>query len=483
MKPLQRIFIVPITALTLSLAVATSAHGQEGKNEATMSSLGKRAVYKHVAAIRAKSDDENLIVVLAARQRITAEMVKSVKEKDAEESMDGKFDMDYVKAVFSEDGKLKRLMAEGNNSSFSTGGGDAKSTATVADGRIRGSLKLVTEGKFGREVTLDFDAQIDAEIKPIDPTKIDPPVKPEVSGKFLGQGKPAELKFVSVAEEADFNNKPAIKLIFTEKDHSAAKKPAFDAAFGKFGSALILSVFHDGGIFGCEVKHTALSKGTFSSIGQIHMEDFELAGGNVKGQVSTGGELEFFGDKWSVDLKFAAPLTEKMRNPAAAKEKTPEKEEPKQVAQKEMEKAVPVKSAGPRISARSLPLPADAADVDFKAIVEQIHCTSKSSVEAVTKDLSARLKAAGWKDGKGGLASKKSAILKREQGDAKLTIMIQPAGTGSTVKIFAEGLDWEGGGDAKPAPKKAAADEDEEDIEKAAGKLLKDALKNIPKGL
>ena len=482
MKPLQRILIVPITALTLSLAATTAAHGQDGKNEASMTSFGKRAVYKHVAAIRAKSSDENRIVVLAARQRITAEVVKSVKEKDADESMDSKFDMDYVKAVFSEDGKLQRLMAEGNNSSFSTGGSDVKSTATVVDGRIRGSLHQATEGKFGREVTLAFDAQIDAEIKPIDPTKIDPPVKPEVSGKFLGQGKPVELKFVSVAEEADFNNKPAIKLIFTEKDHSAAKKPAFDAAFGKFGSALILSVFHDGGIFGCEVKHTALSKGTFSSIGQIHMEDFELAGGNVKGQVSTGGELEFFGDKWSVDLKFAAPLTEKMRNPAAAKEKTPEKTETKPVAKLPMEEKEAKPAAGPRISARSLPLPADAADVDFKAIVEQIHCTSKSSVEAVTKDLSARLKAAGWKDGKGGLASKKSAILKREQGDAKLTIMIQPAGTGSTVKIFAEGLDWEGG-DAAPAPKKAAADDEDEDIEKAAGKALKDALKNLPRGL
>jgi hypothetical protein len=79
MKPFQRILIVPIAALTLSLAATTAAHGQDGKNEATMSTLGKRAVYKHVAAIRAKSSDENRIVVLAARQRITAEMVKSVK--------------------------------------------------------------------------------------------------------------------------------------------------------------------------------------------------------------------------------------------------------------------------------------------------------------------------------------------------------------------------------------------------------------------
>lgn len=34
---------------------------------------------------------------------------------------------------------------------------------------------------------------------------------------------------------------------------------------------------------------------------------------------------------------------------------------------------------------------------------------------------------------------KRNAILHREQGGAKLTIMIQPSGAGSVVKIFTEG--------------------------------------------
>ena len=79
---------------------------------------------------------------------------------------------------------------------------------------------------------------------------------------------------------------------------------------------------------------------------------------------------------------------------------------------------------------------------------------------------------------------KKNAILKRELGEAKLTIMIQPAAAGSVVKIFTEGLDWSGGDEAKPsATKKTADDGAGDDIEAEAQKALKDALKNLPKGL
>jgi hypothetical protein len=78
---------------------------------------------------------------------------------------------------------------------------------------------------------------------------------------------------------------------------------------------------------------------------------------------------------------------------------------------------------------------------------------------------------------------KKNAILKREQGEAKLTIMIQPEAAGSVVKVFTEGLDWSGGDEAKPPTSKNSKDADDDDLEKQAEKLLKDALKKLPKGL
>jgi hypothetical protein len=38
------------------------------------------------------------------------------------------------------------------------------------------------------------------------------------------------------------------------------------------------------------------------------MVEFAITGGNVSGEVSTGGTLDTFGQKWDVDLKFAAPM-------------------------------------------------------------------------------------------------------------------------------------------------------------------------------
>jgi hypothetical protein len=303
-------------------------------------------------------------------------------------------------------------------------------------------------------------------------------VKPTVSGKFVGNGKNAAIKFVMVEEHEPFSGKEAITLIFTEKDPATAKKPSFDAMFGKLGSALILSVHNDGEIFGCQVAHSAHSKQGFSSLGVIKMLEFKIEGGNVRGHVSTGKELDAFGEKWDVDLTFAAPLPAKLRNAPAAPAK-PGASEPGEPPKKEPKPA----ASGPLIAARKLPLPKDATDVEFKAIVKQIQFSSARPVEAVAKEFSANLKQQGWKDSAGSLMGKQNAILNREQGDAKLTIMIQPAAAGSVVKIFTEGLDWSGGGDATPsASKKADDDPSVDDVEAEAQKLLKDALKKLPKG-
>lgn len=316
--------------------------------------------------------------------------------------------------------------------------------------------------------------------------KLDPPVKPTVTGKFVGNGKAAPIQFVIVEEREAFSDKEAIRLVFTEKDPATSKKPSFDAAFGKLGSALSLSVFYDGQIFGCEVAHSAHTKRGFSSVGEIKMVEFKVAGGNVTGHVSTGKELDAFGEKWEVDLTFAAPLPAKLRNaPATAPNApaTPAKpvgSEPRKSREKAMKE--PKAEAGPLIAARKLALPKDATDVEFKALAKHIQFSSPQSVEAVAKDFSANLKQQGWKDGAGNLLGKKNAILKREQGGAKLTIMIQPAAAGSMVRIFTEGLDWSGGDDAAPSASTKAKDgTDTDDIEAQARKAIQDALKGVPK--
>lgn len=303
------------------------------------------------------------------------------------------------------------------------------------------------------------------------------PVKPTVSGKFVGNGKNAAIKFVKVEEHEPFSGKEAITLIFTEKDPATSKKPSFDAMFGKLGSALILNVHHDGGIFGCQVAHSAHKKQGFSSIGEIKMAEFKIEGGNVSGRVTTGKELDTFGEKWDVDLSFAAPLPPSVRpagpNPSAPANKSATSE-PAEPAKSE-----PKTSPGPLISARKLPLPKDATNVEWKATVKQVQFSSGRPVDVVAKEFSANLKQQGWKESPGSLMGKANAILRREQGGAKLTIMVQPAAAGSVVKIFAEGLDWEGvaeGDKTPPASSKAPATQTADEIEAKAQKLLNDAL-------
>ena len=465
-----------IAVLFLTVFSAQYAGAENPANQGNLNVGGKRIVYKKVVAVRGKSSGKNRIIVLATGQQLAADVLQKVKDKDAE-GMDGDLDQPYLKAVFLEDGTLQCLVGMGGGSSFLERGSPLEGKATVSDGRIRGAVKLMKTGDFGKEVTLNFDVPIDAEMKVAGAAKLDPPVKATVSGRFVGNGKNAAVKFVMVEEHEEFSGKPAVTLIFTEKDPATARKPSFDAAFGKLGSALILNVHHDGGIFGCQVAHSAHTKQGFSALGEIHMVEFEIAGGNVTGQVSTGKVLDTFGEKWEVDLKFAAPLPEKLRNAPAVVPK-PLASEPR-----EMKKEPPA-PAGPLIAARKLPLPDDATDVQYKQLVKHIQFSSGQPVAAVAHEFSAKLKQQGWRESGRDLTGKTNAILKRAQGDARLTIMVQPTAAGSVVKVFTEGLDWGGGEEGKPpATKGKPKDDDDEDGEKEADKLLKDVLKKIPKGL
>ena len=82
-----------------------------------------------------------------------------------------------------------------------------------------------------------------------------------VSGRYVGNGKDVTLAFVSAWVRDGMSGKPAVMIVMTEKDHAASKKPDFDASFGKFGSALIISLHRDdGGVFSCQVAHQALKR-------------------------------------------------------------------------------------------------------------------------------------------------------------------------------------------------------------------------------
>jgi len=294
------------------------------------------------------------------------------------------------------------------------------------------------------------------------------PDKPVVSGSFLGDGKEGNIRHLVVQAREPFSDQAAIRLVFTEKDPAGSKKPDFDAGFKKLGSALVLSVHRDGGIFGCEVAHTALPKSPFSSIGEIKMVEFKVTETSVSGRVSTNGERDAFGQKWNVDLTFSAPLPKgAFAAPVESSSAKAKEEEQAPVA------------TGPKPPVGTLPLPDSARNVEYKPAVGHILFQTDAPVSAVASEWSAKLKAQGWQDAGGGVTTKANAILKRKRDGAELTIMIQSAGTGASVKVFTQGLDWSDTPEstaAKPAP--TAPGTAVPDV----NQLIQDAMKQIPGG-
>jgi hypothetical protein len=273
-------------------------------------------------------------------------------------------------------------------------------------------------------------------------------VKPSVTGVFKGNGKDAKPAYVSAHWREPFGDKPSMVLVFTEKDHSKDKKPDFNAGFGKFGSALVVSLHEDGDIFGCEVAHSALKHKNFSSIGTIRTNNFRFADGQVQGELATGGPTDVFGETWEVNLKFVAPLGEIPKEFQPAPSKKPEENATDEPATTEpttelSEKAAS-KPAQDKLNVKDLALTKDASDVDYKALVEHVVFKSKANVKSVCAELSANLKAQGWSKEGSDLITPASSILKRKRRDAALTIFVKPENGVSEVKMFTEGLSWEG---------------------------------------
>jgi hypothetical protein len=129
-----------------------------------------------------------------------------------------------------------------------------------------------------------------------------------IEGTFTGNGQMSKLTCVSARKGEPFSEKNTIVIIMTERDHSKAQNPAFKAGFGDFGSALIITVFEDGKIIGCEVAHDAHQKKPFSSVGNIATGDFKIAGGKISSKLMTQGEVETFRQKWQVNLSFKVSM-------------------------------------------------------------------------------------------------------------------------------------------------------------------------------
>ena len=438
---------------------AATLFAQEGPKppkagEGTVTVKGKNYSLTHALAYETKFNDEELIAVVLSGQAVSSEELKKAREEE-KEGQDGEFKRPYIKVEFTKAGELKFWSAGvGDTSLGRRSSGNPTGELKVQDGRVSGkaSQPTETEGMFPSGFDVRFDVALlrAGESLPATVKKKPGPaanVKPSVTGVFKGNGKDAKIAHVSAHWREPFNDQPGMVLVFTEKDHSKNKKPDFDAAFGKFGSALIISLHEDGGIFGCQVVHSAHEKKGFSSIGQIKTNNFQFADGQVQGELTTDGQDEVFGETWEVNLKFLAPLGEIPKEFQVADSKKPDEDatddpEITKLTTALSEKAAP-EPAKDQLSVKDLALTKDAADVEYQELVGHIVFKSKANVKSVCTELAANLKAQGWTKDGSDLVTAASSILKRKRGNAELTIFVKPEGEGSEVKMFTDGLDWD----------------------------------------
>jgi len=323
-----------------------------------------------------------------------------------------------VKLEFTKAGEFKGWGAGAGDISLGRHTSDATGELKLEGGRVIGkaSQPNETEGMFPSGLDVRFDVPLLRAGESLPPSKKPGPaanVKPSVTGVFKGNGKDARLVYVSAHWREPFGDKPSIVLVFTEKDHSKDKKPDFNAGFGKFGSALIVSLHEEGDIFGCEVAHTALKHQNFSSIGKIMTNDFEYAGGQVKGELTTDGQADVFGETWEVNV---APLGEipKEFKPAPSKENATDNPAAAEPTAELSEKAAP-KPSKDQLNVKNLALTKDAADVEYKQLVEQLPFKSKTNVKSVCAELAANLKTQSWTKQGSDLITPASLILKRKR--------------------------------------------------------------------
>ncbi len=256
--------LIGITATHVMMVFAQEAATKTDVGTLTLSN--KTYPLKHVLAYEMTGDDEAKIVVVLSGQPVTNEQLK--KARDPEEGGYGAFKKPFLQLIFKKTGELTYWSAVAGSTTIGNRSGSAATAELkVINGRVTGkaSQEVEPDATFPSSFNVRFETPLlkAGESLPESTVKKGGPaadVKPTVAGTFKGNGKDAKVAYVSARWGEPFDNKPGIVLVFTEKDHSKDNKPDFNATFGKFGSALVVSAHEDGEIYGCEVTHSAMQK-------------------------------------------------------------------------------------------------------------------------------------------------------------------------------------------------------------------------------
>ncbi|HXQ11003.1 MAG TPA: hypothetical protein VN805_08415 [Caulobacteraceae bacterium] len=137
-----------------------------------------------------------------------------------------------------------------------------------------------------------------------------PVAGPAVSGSYTVDGKAAVLTQVTTHKDDPFDGQPVTDLVFTAKDQAGDAKAADDALFGNFGDAMVVKIEPDGSVIGADIVHSGLKEqGSVSLSGVLTVKNYQGAGGQISGELTSAGPTDVFGQKVDVDLTFhtAAP--------------------------------------------------------------------------------------------------------------------------------------------------------------------------------
>jgi hypothetical protein len=127
-----------------------------------------------------------------------------------------------------------------------------------------------------------------------------------LSGAFTANGKAAALTQVSAAVGDPESGQPITLLVFTEKDQAGDSKAGFNALFNKYGDAIVAKLHPDGSVYSVDLIHSALQSpsGSATVFGVFTTRDYKNAGGEVSGELTSGGTVDVQGQKVDVDLIF-----------------------------------------------------------------------------------------------------------------------------------------------------------------------------------
>ena len=130
-------------------------------------------------------------------------------------------------------------------------------------------------------------------------------------GHFRVNGKDTTLAHLQVRAGSPYMRNATTMLVFTEKDAGADTGLDRHAPGGKWGTALLVTLWKDGDeyrVVGSQFADPGLKDRGASAIGVLNASEVVVVGGRISGKLVSRPDAQVFGDAIDIDLHFDATL-------------------------------------------------------------------------------------------------------------------------------------------------------------------------------